>query len=44
MLKKIVKVDTEESAVSTSDIAKVCVHMKVHETEYLCAVPHLHFY
>ena len=44
MLKKVIKIDSEESAVITNDIEKVCVHMKLHDTEYVCAVPNSHYY
>lgn len=44
MLKKILRIDSTEVAVTTNEISKVCVFMKFKDFEYICSVPNLHFY
>lgn len=41
MMKQIITSSSDESSIMTNEIDKVCIHMKVNNIEYLCAVPNL---
>ena len=44
MLQKIISINDVESAIPTTTIAKVCVHISLRNDEYICAVPNLYSY
>ena len=44
MLQKIITINDEQSAIPTTTIAKVSVHISLRNDEYLCAVPNLYSY
>ncbi|XP_043472842.1 uncharacterized protein LOC122505365 [Leptopilina heterotoma] len=43
-LQTIVNIDTEESAISITELSTICVHMSKDGKEYLCAVPNSYVY
>lgn len=43
-LQKIIKIDTEASAVKTIDVDKICVFVHVTDSRYICSVPNLYKY
>ena len=45
MIRKILKIDNGTFVIFTSEIYKIYVHMLLDkDSEYLCAVPNLHYY
>ena len=43
-IKKIVGYANEESAENISELNKICVFLTISNENYICAVPHQHYY